>query len=246
MDSTEEKLASTLQALEQLKAQYNEFVYIVSHDLSSSFRTTSGVLEIILKNDDNSLDARTKKHLEIVLNEAQKGSEILAALLEYSRINTQAEPFEMVATETLVEEVLDELSDLVNGCNAQISMEALPCVFADRKQLRQLFYHLLKNALTYRRKDAEVVINIAFNTKDGTAEFTIQDNGIGIKASHVDKIFQVLRRGVTQNQYAGSGMGLAVAKKILHRHAGDIWVESEPDEGSRFYFTLPISQQNER
>jgi len=246
MISIEEQLANTQHELEQIKAEYKEFAYIVSHDLSGPFRTTSGVLKIILENKDSALDEKTKRHLKIVLNETQKGSEILTSLLDYSRINTQAEPCQVVDSAVLVADVLTQLADLIGASNAHIKISALPSIYADKKQLSLVFYHMLKNSLTYIRDDVQTRIELSAKDKNGAVEFAIKDNGIGIRETHIDKIFKVLRRGVTQGKYPGNGLGLALAKKVVQRHNGNIRVESNVETGTTFYFTLAAHNQDNR
>lgn len=246
MTSTEEKLARVERELEELKAEYYDFSYILSHDLSSPVRTISGFSAIIAKDHSNDFDEKTKKHLEHVIKGADEAKEILATLLEYSRINTQPEPFIECDCNEIVAKVTKELASLIEISGAQIQDSTLPIILADKDQIYQLFYHLLHNALLYQHDGITPNIQLSCKDKGDNWEFLVKDNGIGIKESMIEKIFKPLRRAVSNKYYPDrAGMGLAISKKILQRHQGRIWLESTPNAGSIFYFTIGKGLKND-
>lgn len=239
------QLEETQQKLEAVEAEYQEFAYIVSHDLSGPLRAIEGFASIIAKNHADNFDDKTNRHLDRIVSGTESGKTIVAALLGLSRLNTKVEPFAEVDSNEVVREVEAELSDLIEATTAQVNVSNLPAFPMDKKQITQVFYHVLQNALTYQTEGNQPDIHITVEEKDNNWLFSVADNGIGIKPKQVEKTFKPLRRAVRDRDYPGIGMGLAIAKKILQRHNGDIWVESEEGTGSTFYFTIAKDLQNE-
>lgn len=247
MLSTEEELQRTQLELENLKAEYQEFAYIISHDLSAPFRATGGFAKIIADNNTD-LDEKTKKHLNFIIKGADEGSAMVDALLTFSRINTIPQMLVDIDLNTVCTEVTESLDHLIKATNAQIHINELPTMNVDWQQISQVFHQLLKNALMYHESsintetspkiDTPPEITISAIEKENHTEFCIKDNGMGIKERDVEKIFKVLRRAVANSEYPGVGMGLAITKKILQHHKGTIWVETEEGVGSAFYFTV--------
>lgn len=241
----EEQLAKTQKELAQVKAEYQEFVYVVSHDLRAPLRQIEGFAEIVISKHVDSFDEKTKHHFELITGGSAKARQLLDALVNYSRVETHAEECVPLNCNTLVDEVIKQLSDLGLVAKADISYQNLPDVIAEKNQISQLFYSLIHNALLYQLPTAHPKIVIQAEELEHEWQFCIMDNGIGVKDNVRDKIFTVLRRGVSDKKYSGMGMGLAMAKKILSRHGGDIYLKASSDEGSSFSFTLPKKQLNE-
>jgi len=243
MNDVEKQLARTQKELEELKAEYEEFAYVVSHDLSGPFRTIEAFANIIAKKHADSFDDKTKQHCSLIAKDSTKGKAILEVLFEFSRLNTKvkAEPFSEVDCNELVEEAKISLADLIAASMAKITSSSLPTVTGDRRQLALLFHNLLKNALVFQESGNQTEIYIKAGQKGEYWQFAIKDNGIGIQSNLTEKIFKVLRRAVGEDEYPGAGMGLATAKKIIQRHHGDIWVETEKGVGSIFFFTIDKS-----
>lgn len=238
-DQLKSQLAATHKELEKIKAEYAEFVYIISHDLQAPLRQIEGFVDLLSLRHDDDLDDKSKRHLALIVDGSNKAKKLLNALVEYSRLNTLRSPFISINCNELMEEVSLELSSLIELNNVTITYPKLPNIVGDKDQIFQLFYHLIHNAITYQNTENPPQINIDFKDKISCWEFSIQDNGIGIKDKLTEKIFKVLRRAVSDKHYPGMGMGLALSKKILELHGGDIRVESKIESGSTFYFTLP-------
>lgn len=244
MSDVEKQLARTQKELEALKAEYEEFAYVVSHDLSGLFRTIEGFSNIIAKKHADSLDDKTKRHFSLIASDSTKGNAIFEVLLEFSRLNKKAEPFSEVDCNELIEEAKNSLVDLISTSMAIVTSTSLPTVTGDRRQLALLFHNLLKNALVFQEPGNQPKISIKTEQKGEYWQFAIKDNGIGIQSNLTEKIFKVLRRAVGEDEYPGAGMGLATVKKIIQRHHGDIWVETEKGVGSTFFFTIDKSLQH--
>jgi light-regulated signal transduction histidine kinase (bacteriophytochrome) len=159
-------------------------------------------------------------------------------LLSYSRVGTRGQDWESVACEKIVKHVLTNLQVAIAQSEAIITQDALPEVNADPSQLTQLFQNLISNAIKFKGKDPPK-IHIGAKGINGKWLFSVRDNGMGIETQYMDKIFIIFQRLHSRTEYPGTGIGLAVCKKIVERHGGTLWVESQPNQGSTFYFTLP-------
>lgn len=235
--SIEEQLAQTQKELNDLKVEYQEFAYAVSHDLGAPFRQIDGFAKIIAKNNNSQFDQKTNQQFNLITKGAHRGMSIVDVLLDFSRLNTRAEPFEDVDCNNIVSEVLASFSNTIDKTNAQIDCDNLPTVQGDKKQLKMLFHHLIDNALIYQVQQNEPHIIITSKDVDKGWEFTVEDNGLGIHPHSQEKIFKVLHRDVTNTEQTGNGMGLALAKKIVLRHNGSIHAEPS-SQGARFQFTI--------
>jgi light-regulated signal transduction histidine kinase (bacteriophytochrome) len=234
----ESELEKVNQELALLKAEYEEFVYIVSHDLSAPLRQIQSFSEIIVNKHGNSFDDKTKRHFELINNGSTQITKMIEAIRSYSRLNTRAKPFELLDCNKSVAKALENLSALITETNASITCDVLPEIIADEAQITLLFQQLLKNSLTYQSTGNKPVISISFIQDNDYWKLCITDNGIGIPENLTKKIFKVLRRGVSNKKYPGLGMGLALATKILQKHQGDINVAINNDEGATFTFTI--------
>jgi light-regulated signal transduction histidine kinase (bacteriophytochrome) len=241
----EERLADTQKELNELKAEYQEFVYVVSHDLNASLRQITGFSEIIANKYSETFEDKSRRHLALILSGSAKAKQLLDALTDYSRLNTRAECFTSINCEEIIEKVKQQLSERLNSRNAKIIFPALPVIIGDKTQIYQLFYHLIHNALHYQEPENKPKIEIEVTEQIHHWQFCIKDNGIGVPTNLTEKIFTVLRRAVSDKKFAGIGMGLAIAKKVLHRHHGEIWVDKHTKHGSSFYFTIAKELSNE-
>lgn len=232
------RLELTTKRLEELEKEYEEFAYVISHDLTAPFRQIDGMAQIILRRNPDKFDEKTLQYFRFITSGAKTGQEILEALLKFSRLNTKTQPFETVDCNELVAKVIEEFATEIQTSEAQIETTQCPAVLGDKNQIQELFYQLIKNALLYRKLDFSPLIKIGAKKNENAWEFCIQDNGIGIPEKLMNRTFTVLRRAVDEEEYPGFGIGLPIAKKIVQRHGGKIWLESEENVGTKVYFTL--------
>jgi light-regulated signal transduction histidine kinase (bacteriophytochrome) len=218
-------------------AELERFAYIASHDLQEPLRMVSSFLQLLQKKYKGQLDEKADQYIHYAVDGAERMKALIMDLLEYSRAGSSKETFGRVETETIVKEVGDIFREKIIAARAQVDISSLPVVWGDKVQLLQLFQNLLSNALKYHA-DRTPVIRICAREEPGCWLFSVEDNGIGIDPQFSDKIFIIFQRLHNKTDYSGTGIGLAICKKIVERHGGRIWVESSPDQGSTFYFTI--------
>ena len=233
--------------LAEQEKEMNQFTYIVSHDLQAPLRMVTGFLELLEKKYGDKLDDSAKQYIGYAVKGATKMKSLIFDLLEYSRLSSVVKEYEAVDLNIVVNEVKEKFQAGIENAGAIITTAQLPVVMANKAQMEQLFHHLLGNALKFR-STAMPEINITLKEENaclpdrqGQWVIAVKDNGIGIDPAFSEKIFIVFRRLHTDDsKYAGTGIGLALCKKITELHGGTIWVESTVDKGSTFYFTLPV------
>jgi len=172
--------------------------------------------------------------------------EMIHALLDLSRVGTQGQEFRAVGCGEILERTCISLRRAIEENEAQVTHDPLPTVVADRAQLAQVFQNLIANAIKFRRQDVAPQVHIAARREADVWLFSIVDNGIGIAPQQTERIFQLFQRLHTEEEYAGLGIGLALCKRIVERHGGRIWVDSEPGAGTTFYFSLPIRSEGDQ
>jgi signal transduction histidine kinase len=234
-------LEKRLAELKQLNRQLKEFAYLVSHDLKEPLHTIKGFLglanDLILRPEPD-LD-KAGEFLDLAQAGTERMSRLMEGLLTYSRVDTLSEYHQIVALEAVLEEVLANLAGSIRERGAQIHREQLPNVTGNARQLVQLFQNLVSNALKYQRPGAGPEVRISAETRDDQVTVTISDNGIGIDPEHHDRVFKLFQRLHTQGEYKGTGVGLAVVRRIVERHGGEIFLESAKGAGATFRVTLP-------
>ena len=242
-DITERKLAedalkTSADELARSNRDLEQFAFVASHDLHEPLRTVSGFVRLLQKKYGNRLDAEADTFIEFAVDGIKRMETLIRDLLAYSRVNScRREPL-LVDTGAAIEQTLANLHSNIQALGAEITKGELPTVRADRSQLAQLFQNLLGNALKFR-SEAPPKIHVDARREGDYWQFSVSDNGIGINPNFQDEIFDVFRRLHTHQQYDGTGIGLAICKKIVDRHGGRIWVESELGKGATFFFTLP-------
>jgi PAS domain S-box-containing protein len=219
-----------------------QFAYAAAHDLQEPIRSIVGFTELLTARLQDSLDAKSADQLKRVHAAAQRMQGLINALLAFARIETRAKPPEPCNCNLILDEVTANLHATVTQNNASIEAGDLPTVVADKSQITQLFQNLISNALKYKRADQSPQIKITASRVPGGYQFAIADNGIGMDMIYAEKIFVIFQRLHTKEEYPGSGVGLALCKKIVERHGGDIWLQSQPNRGSTFFFTLPAKE----
>ena len=230
-------LAKRAGELTASNAELERFAYIASHDLQEPLRMVSSFLQLLQKKYKGQLDEKADQYIYYAVDGAERMKSLIMDLLEYSRVGSAKEGFERVETETVLKEAGDIFREKIISARAQVDVGPLPVVWGDKVQLLQLFQNLLSNALKYHG-DRLPVIRIRAVEEPGRWLFSVEDNGIGVDPQFFDKIFIIFQRLHNKTDYSGTGIGLAICKKIVERHGGRIWVESAPDQGSTFYFTI--------
>jgi light-regulated signal transduction histidine kinase (bacteriophytochrome) len=224
--------------LERSNAELEQFAYLTSHDLREPLRMVSSYLELVERRYGDRLDEKGHRFIAHAVDGATRMHELINGLLAYSRAGSQGKDLEPVDCEAVLEQVLADLEVAIEDSGAEITHDPLPTVMADGVQLRQVFQNLIDNAIKfYDERPPRVHIT---SRRDGEQRvFSVQDSGIGIDSRQAGRLFEVFQRLHTREEYAGVGIGLAICKKIVERHGGRIWVESEPGQGATFNFTLP-------
>ncbi|MGF1491951.1 MAG: ATP-binding protein [Microcoleaceae cyanobacterium] len=237
------KLQQLNEDLTRSNQELEEFAYIVSHDLQQPLQTITGFAELILDSDaihtQIDQDEELEEYVSPILQEGIRMQQLIQNLLRYSRANANLHEFEIVDCNQLLEETSEKLHNAITQSGAVIDLGDLPKVWGDRIQLGQLFQNLVSNAIKYSAPDTIPKVEISVTPLGRDWRFMVQDNGIGIQPRDFKRIFQIFQRLHTDKEYPGDGIGLTVCQKIIKRHGGEIWVESEPGSGTCFYFTIP-------
>jgi len=218
--------------------ELQQFAYVASHDVQEPLRMIRSYLKLLEKRSLPVLDERSREYLNIAVDGAERMQEMIEDLLSFARVELKGRDFKPTDMGEVLGTVLKNLELEISTENAQISHETLPTIRADKNQMVQLLQNLVGNAIKYHGPEAPDV-RIAAERAGSEWLFSVQDNGIGIAKEHQPRLFQMFNRLHTREEYPGTGIGLAIAKRIVERHGGRIWVESDEGEGSTFYFRLP-------
>ncbi|MGE5432912.1 MAG: PAS domain S-box protein [Syntrophomonadaceae bacterium] len=234
----EEKLKETLEKLERSNKELEQFAYVASHDLKEPLRMITNYMQLFEKNYKGKLDERADTYIGFAVDGAMRMNSLINDLLIYSRVSSKPREIDLVDLNVVVEDVERDLQLSIDESRAVINCTGLPHVMADCLQMRQLFQNLIQNAMKFRDNN-HPVIDVSSEKIGEEWLFKIKDNGIGIDPEFKDRIFVIFQRLHEREKYPGTGIGLAICKKIVEHHGGRIWVESEPGGGSEFCFTLP-------
>lgn len=235
-------------ALGRSNAELEQFAYAVSHDLQEPLRMVASYVQLLSRRYAGKLDEDADAFIGFASDGAKRMQHMITDLLDYSRVQTKTEPFKPVAMEEALDLAMGNLDLVVKETDASVLTDraALPVVHGDKGQLGRLLQNLIGNAIKYRHERRDPVVKIAASRLGDLWRFAVTDNGIGIEPQHYERIFRVFQRLHGRDKYQGSGIGLAVCKKIVERHGGDIWVESTYGVGTTFYFTLPVAGDEEQ
>jgi PAS domain S-box-containing protein len=237
----EEALKKTAEDLARSNTELQQFAYVASHDLQEPLRAVAGCVDLLRQRYEGRFEGPADQLMEHAVDGAMRMQTLISDLLAYSRLDTRGGSFQLFDSGNAFQAALSNLQVSIEERNAQITHDPLPTVFADETQLTQLFQNLIGNALKFHG-ERPLTVHTSVERRVNEWVFSVSDNGIGIEPDYYDRIFQIFQRLHTQREYPGTGIGLAVCKKIVDRHGGRMWVKSAPGVGSTFYFTLPIER----
>lgn len=224
----------------QSNTELENFAYVASHDLREPLRTITGFSQLISRKYEALLDQDGKEYLNFIITATAYMESLVNDLLTYSRVNTQNYVEEEINLNDLLEVVTFSLHQSIKDADGKILFENVPdIIYGDRSRLKQLFQNLMANAIKFRKPDVAPEIIVSCEEKKHHWQFRVSDNGIGIQEEYYEKIFQLFRKLHRKDEYEGSGIGLALCKKVVNQHGGTIWVQSEPGDSTSFFFTIP-------
>jgi len=239
----QQKLTNTINKLEISNSELQQFAYVASHDLKEPLRMVTSFLQLLKQRYKYELDSDANEFIDFAVDGAKRMHNLIEDLLAYSRIMTQGKEFTNVDMNYVLKQVQINLKVSIDENSALVTHDTLPIVKADESQMIQLMQNLLENSLKYRGEKIPKIHVSAVEEEDEWI-FSVNDNGIGINPKHSEKIFMIFKRLHTNQEYAGTGIGLAIIKRIVDRHFGRVWVESELGKGSTFYFTISKTLKN--
>lgn len=233
-------IAALIFELQYANQELTQFAHVASHDLKAPLNTIKSFIELVKKNNQDILDEKSINFLHRAISNTEKMANLLDSLLLYSRIHTKQAEVNAFDCNTLVEDVIESLSQgNIQAKNFEVEFSNLPSITADKNQLSQVFSNLISNAIKYSKKNTKTKIIIKAIEENNFLKFSIEDNGIGIEPQYFDQIFGIFQRLHTCIEYPGTGVGLALVRRIIHRHGGRIWLDSTLGKGTTFYFTIP-------
>jgi len=234
----ESALHKSNENLERSNKELEQFAYVASHDLQEPLRMIASYTQLLAQRYEGQLDAKAKKYIDYAVDGAVRMQRLINDLLSFSRIGTRGKPLEPTDAQAVLSEALHNLAAAIEESRAMVTNDELPKVRADASQLVLVFQNLIGNAIKFHGQEKPRV-HIAAVDQAGEWIFSVRDNGIGIDSQYADRIFVIFQRLHTREEYPGTGIGLAVCKRIVERHGGRIWFESEAGKGSTFFFSIP-------
>jgi len=240
--TTAEDLMEITEELQRSNKELEQFAYIASHDLQEPLRTVTSSLGLLGRHYKGHIDEEAGQFIAYAVGSTRHMQQLIKDLLAYSRVTTRGQAFKLVHLDGVLSNVLESLKVAIEESGATITLpDSMPLVRGDTTQLTQLFQNLIGNAIKFKGDDPpDVLVGVEHDPARNEWVISIKDNGIGMDMQYADKVFTIFQRLHTTEEYSGTGVGLAICKKIVERHGGRIWVESELGKGSTFYFTLPI------
>ncbi len=235
----EERLKQAMAELDRSNKELEQFAYVTSHDLREPLRMMSSFAQLLEKRYKDKLDNTADEYIHFIVDGAARMQRLIDAILIYSRVSTRAVPFDLVEMERVFQDVLVNLKVAIEETKAKITHDPLPVIQGDPGQMAQVLQNLICNAIKFYREEDSPIVHVSSRQEGKEWIFSVTDNGIGIDPELFGRLFNLFQRLHPQDKYPGTGVGLAVAKKIVQRHGGRIWVESLPGKGSTFYFSIP-------
>ncbi len=244
LNSSYDAVKTRSEALKRSNADLEQFAYVATHDLQEPLRMISSYTQLLEKRYKGKLDERADQYIHFAVDGANRMQRLIQDLLAFSRLGRHEPQLQQVDSGTVLERALRSLEFAKEGATVNVIGD-LPVVTADEGQLEQVFTNLVGNALKFRRSDTEHCVEIAAEIESADEwRFSVRDNGIGIDQTYFDRIFTIFQRLNTREVFAGSGIGLSIVKRIIEHHGGRIWLSSQPEHETTFYFTLKASQRN--
>ncbi|MGZ7118145.1 MAG: sensor histidine kinase [Methanobacterium sp.] len=228
--------------LRRSNEELEQFAYVANHDLQEPLRTIASFTQLLDRRYKGKLDSDADEFMKYMVEASVRMKAQIEGLLEYSRVSTKGEKFEVVDLNDILDITVQSLYTSIKESNADIVHDKLPNVMGDAGQLQRVFQNIISNAIKFRKTEEPLKINISvcLNKEKDKFVFSVRDNGIGIEEQYLKRIFTIFQRLHTRDVYEGTGIGLSIVKRIVERHGGHIWVESEFGKGSIFYFMLPL------
>jgi PAS domain S-box-containing protein len=236
----EESLRTTAENLGRSNADLSQFAYVASHDLQEPLRMVASYVQLLQRRYRGKLDADADEFIHFAVDGANRMQRLIHDLLAYSRVDTRMKPTQIVESATAFDQAVANLRAAIAEHHAEITRDPLPSVRGDATQLAQLLQNLIGNAIKFKG-DRTPRVHVSAKVEQGQWVFTVRDNGIGIDPRYFDRIFAIFQRLHSREEYPGTGIGLAICKRIVEGHDGRIWVESEPGAGTAFHFTMPVA-----
>jgi PAS domain S-box-containing protein len=233
-------LVRQAEELARSNADLEQFVYVASHDLQEPLRMVGSFTQLLAKRYGGKLDADADDFIGYVVEGAVRMQQLINDLLVYSRVGRTGPGFAPIDCASVFTGACANLRKAIEECGAVVSADPLPSVVADATQLLQVFQNLFANAIKFRKGDQPPRVQVGARRQGAEWLFWVRDNGIGIERQYADRIFLVFQRLHSRREFPGTGIGLAICKKVVEHHGGRIWLESEPGQGSTFYFTIPV------
>jgi light-regulated signal transduction histidine kinase (bacteriophytochrome) len=235
----EERVVERTAQLEAANKELEAFCYSVSHDLRGPLRGIGGYARILQEDYQEKLDSEGKRVLRVIQSETQRMGRLIDELLSFSRLGRQQLKTSVLDLTALAQSVFQELTGRSSDPVPELKLDPLPPASGDEALMRQVFVNLLSNAIKFSRHRKLAVIEIGARSDVEYHTYYVRDNGVGFDPKYADKLFGVFQRLHRDDEFEGTGVGLALVQRIIHRHGGDVWAESKLNEGATFYFTLP-------
>jgi PAS domain S-box-containing protein len=240
----QQKLEATVEKLEESNERLEQFAYIASHDLKEPLRMVTSYVQLLETRYGDQLDDDAQEFMDFAVDGAKRMQAMIDGLLEYSRVDTDGDPMEPTELDEVLSDVRDDLAVRIRDADAELTRDPLPTLVADPNQLRMLLQNLVANGIKYSG-DADPEIHVSAAERDEEWVIAVEDNGMGIPEEKREEVFDVFNRVHERSDESGTGIGLAVCRKIVERHGGEIWVESTEGEGSTFFASFPKERDSE-
>jgi PAS domain S-box-containing protein len=242
---TEEEMKKLINDLKRSNDELEQFAYVASHDLQEPLRTIASFTQLLERRYKGKFGKDADEFMDYIVDASFRMKDQIEGLLEFSRVATREKTFEQVNMNDILNYTMNNLKTLIEENNAKITYDPLPKLMGDADQLQRVFQNIISNAIKFKKEEESPKIHISVQRNEENNEyvFSIADNGIGIEKQYMERIFVIFKRLHTQDEYKGTGIGLSIVKRIIERHNGRIWVESDLGRGATFYFTLPLTKK---